>query len=198
MPDAVTISGIPTPLTWGLSPAAWASTPTGVEITAGPRTDMFVDPAGGAPTVNAPRLTMPADGDFQLSAKVTVGFAATYDAGVLLLFAGDTQWAKLCFELSPQAKPMIVSVVTRGVSDDANAFAVEGDTAWLRVSRTGRAYAFHASADGGFWHFIRYFTLDEPAAVGFEAQSPTGQGCAAAFSEVTFKPEGLAELRDGS
>ena len=41
---------------------------------------------------------------------------------------------KLCFEHSPDRQPMIVSVVTRGVSDDANAFAVDGQTAWLRVS----------------------------------------------------------------
>lgn len=198
MPDAVTVTGIPAPLAWNLAPSEWALTPDGITITAGPRTDMFVDPAGGAPTVTAPRLTMPVDGDFQLSAKVTVAFGATYDAGVLLLFAGDTQWAKLCFELSPQAKPMIVSVVTRGVSDDANAFVVEGDTAWLRISRTGRAYACHASTDGGFWHFIRYFALDGPVAAGFEAQSPTGEGCTATFSEITFHDRGLAELRDGS
>jgi hypothetical protein len=33
----------------------------------------------------------------------------------------DALWAKLCFELSPQHQPMIVSVVTWGTSGDCNA-----------------------------------------------------------------------------
>ena len=80
-------------------------------------------------------LGVPPDGDFQFSARVTVGFASTYDAGVLLLWVDDRHWGKLCFEFSPAGEPMVVSVVTRGVSDDANAFVVDGRTVWLRVSR---------------------------------------------------------------
>jgi hypothetical protein len=64
----------------------------------------------------------PPDGDFQFSARVTVGFESAFDAGVLLLWLDERRWAKLCFEFSPAGEPMIVSVVCRGVSDDANAF----------------------------------------------------------------------------
>ena len=87
-------------------------------------------------------------GDFQLSARVTVGFASTFDAGVLLLWLDERRWAKLCFEFSPAGEPMIVSVVCRGLSDDANAFVVPGRSVWLRVSRVDRVYAYHASLDG--------------------------------------------------
>jgi hypothetical protein len=48
---------------------------------------------------------------------------------------------------------------------------------------------------------IRLFKLESgsaTASVGFEAQSPTGDGCAVRFDEIAFRPERLAELRDGS
>lgn len=47
---------------------------------------------------------------------------------------------------------------------------------------------------------IRFFVLDDPARalIGFEAQSPTGEGCAVAFDEVRFTQDRLTNVRDGS
>ena len=87
---------------------------------------------------------MPPAGDFRLVARVSVEFASKYDAGVLVLQAGERNWAKLCFELSPQLTPMAVTVVTRGTSDDCNSFEVDSDSLWLRMTRSGAAWAFHA------------------------------------------------------
>ena len=167
---------------------------------AGPRTDLFVDPDSGKPTLNAARLLAAAPtGDFQLAARVEVGFESTYDAGVLLLWAGGDTWAKLCFEYSPQGQPMVVSVVTRGRSDDANGFIVDGSGVWLRISAMRGAYAFHASTDGRWWHLIRHFTLgDVSAEVGFEVQSPLGQGCGATFAGIMYRTHTLSDLRDGT
>jgi regulation of enolase protein 1 (concanavalin A-like superfamily) len=175
--------------------------------TAAPHTDLFVDP-GQKGMLNAESLLnaatllgAPPEADFQLSSRVTVDFSATYDAGVLLLWVDERRWAKLCFEFSPAAESMVVSVVTRVVSDDANAFAVPGRSVWLRVSRVGSAYAYHASEDGKTWRMIRFFSLaDGPVRdqVGFEVQSPTGDGCTARFEEIRFVPERLIDLRDGS
>jgi uncharacterized protein len=141
------------------------------------------------------------EGDFQFSARVTAGFASTFDAGVLLLWLDERRWAKLCFEFSPAGEPMVVSVVCRGVSDDANAFAVRGRSVWLRVSRVDRVYAYHASLDGRAWQMIRVFVLDDETSrdkIGFEGQSPTGDGCSVTFDQIRFLPERLADLRDGS
>ncbi len=173
--------------------------------TAGHRTDLFVDPGNGKATVNAPRLLTSAPaGDFQLAARVEVGFESTYDAGALLLWATDDVWAKLCLEISPQGQPMIVSVVTRDRSDDANGFIVDGPSVWLRITGRSGAYAFHASTDGEWWHLIRHFTLggvssgQVSAEVGFEVQSPLGQGCRATFADVTYRIHTLSDLRDGT
>jgi regulation of enolase protein 1 (concanavalin A-like superfamily) len=169
--------------------------------------DLFIDP-GADVSLNAESMLNAATllsaapaGDFQLSARVTVDFAATYDAGVLLLWVDERCWGKLCFEFSPDREPMVVSVVTRGVSDDANAFVVPDRSVWLRVSRIDTSYAYHASTDGQRWRMIRFFSLGDVTGrdrVGFEAQSPTGDGCVVTFEEVRFVPDRLADLRDGS
>ncbi|HEX5302403.1 MAG TPA: DUF1349 domain-containing protein, partial [Streptosporangiaceae bacterium] len=84
-------------------------------------------------------------------------------------------------------------------SDDCNSFEVDGNTLWLRITRSGTAWAFHASTDGQWWRLLRYFTLGGGLVrAGFLAQSPTGEGCAATFDHITFQPGAPADLRDGS
>ncbi|MEU0087989.1 DUF1349 domain-containing protein [Streptomyces sp. NPDC054802] len=171
---------------------------------AGPRHDRFVPPTGHAlePASDAPRLLGAPEGDFQLIARVKVGFAAAFDAGVLYLHVTEQEWAKLCLELSPDT-PTVCTVVTRGHSDDANSFTVHGDSVWLRISRTGKAFAFHASTDGEHWTFVRIFTLGDEdragaALVGFMAQSPVGEGCVVAFDRIEYRDSWPEGLRDGS
>ncbi|MFE3326255.1 DUF1349 domain-containing protein [Streptomyces sp. NPDC059176] len=171
---------------------------------AGPRQDRFVPPTGEAlePVSDAPRLLGAPEGDFQLIARVKAGFGAAFDAGALYLHVSERQWAKLCLERSPHT-PAIRSVVTRGHSDDAHSFAVDSDSAWLRISRTGGAFAFHASQDGERWTFVRIFSLGArqqagAALVGFLGQSPVGEGCVVSFDRIAFRPSWPEGLRDGS
>jgi hypothetical protein len=118
---------------------------------------------------------------------------------VLLIWGDERHWAKLCFEYSPRRQPMVVSVVTRGASDDANGLVADANQIWLRVGRLGSAFAFHASTDGQTWELVRHFALDigETTNLGFLAQSPTGAGCAATFDPIRFVPERLRDLRGG-
>jgi uncharacterized protein len=174
-------------------------------LTGAGSTDLFVDPAGdGSKGPDAGRLAgLPPAGDFSLAARVSVEFGSMYDAGALLLHAGDLRWAKLAFEYSPQRRPTAVTVVTNGRSDDSNSFEVDGDSLWLRITRFGRAWAFHGSTDGAWWRLLRYFSLGddpvgEPVTVGFLAQSPTGDGCTAVFEQITLSTGAPKDLRDGS
>ncbi|MGL4649513.1 MAG: DUF1349 domain-containing protein, partial [Caldilineaceae bacterium] len=156
-------------------------------------------PAGTVVKTDSPRLLFAPTGDFTLSALVEVGFQSTFDAGVLLLWVDDSHYGKLCFEYSPDGEPMIVSVVTNGLSDDCNSVVVDGNQAWLRVSRRGNALALHWSRDGRRWHFVRYFTLQtlEGLQTGFSSQSPTGQGCRAHFSNILWRDAGIVDVRSG-
>jgi regulation of enolase protein 1 (concanavalin A-like superfamily) len=198
------VPGIPFELRWAEPPESWdLDAAGGLAIRAGARTDLFLEPAetdDGVRLWSAPRLIGTAAGDWQLSARVRVGSTATFDAAALAVWSTDEAWAKLCLEYSPQGEPTIVSVVTRGVSDDSNGWVIEGDTTWLRISRAGRRYAFHASSDGSDWRFVRQFSLgpEEGAEVGFLAQSPVGEGCTATFDRIRFEARRIADLRDGS
>ena len=199
----LTLPGLPFPLQASGHPACEAVVSGGVlALTGGAKSALFIDPGGeeGA-RPDAGRLTgLPADRDFTLATRVTVQFGDVFDAGVLLLYLSDRRWAKLCYELSPQRRATVVTVVTRGTSDDAHAFETAGGPIWLRITRAGRAWAFHASEDGAWWRLVRYFTLGEAsgARVGFLAQSPIGPGCTATFDTITYKPGAPARLRDGS
>ena len=170
------------------------------------KTDWFNPPPierAPAALANAPALVFPAPAsDWTFSARVTVQHQYLFDAATLFVHQGAEDWCKLCFEFSPEKKATIVSVVTRGISDDANGTSIDSDSVHLRVARCGPVIAFHYSTDGGaYWTLHRLFSMrtpDAPMAVGFLAQAPTGKSCTAAFSEVKLSEVGLIEFRDGS
>ena len=195
------LTALPSELEWRNRPLDWRVEDSHrLMIAAGKETDLFVDPAKPNPQDNAPcALFSPPDACFLLSAKVQVAFASRFDAGVLQLRQRDDLWAKLCFEFSPERQPMIVSVVTRGVSDDCNSAVIDKAEIYLRIAQTPTTTAFHYSHDGQYWHFVRYFSLGaaERIQVGFSAQSPTGAKCAAVFSEIRYQPGLLKNNRSG-
>jgi len=195
----VELSPLPFSSRWIGTPVAASAGAESLTIVAGPRCDWFVHPGTGEAKLDAPALVGRTGGDFLLSARVEVGFASRFDAGVLALWRDERTWAKLCFEYSPDGEAMVVSVVTRSTSDDCNSAVVAGDSVWLRISRIGREFAFHASSDGTAWRLVRHFALtpDDDVEVGFAAQSPFGDGCTASFSEIRFRAATLEDLRSG-
>ncbi|MGW0120665.1 DUF1349 domain-containing protein [Streptomyces sp. NPDC003327] len=191
---------LPLALDWVTAPESWSVDGDVLTVTAGPRTDTFTDPLDGTRRRDAAlALTAPPDGDWQLTARLRVGFRSAWDAGGLAVLADDDHWAKLTFERAPDGTPSVYSVVTRGRSDDAPAGPVTADALWLRVSRTGERYAFHASDDGRFWRLVRQFALAAtgPVRVGVVAQSPVGPGCRVDFDSLGLEPTTLAHLFDG-
>ena len=171
-----------------------------IELPSAPRSDLFFDPKSGHREASATELVgRVEEQEFQLSARVTPELATTFDAGVLVVRVDEDHWGKLCLEQSPAGAPTAVSVVTRGTSDDANGWVLPGPDAWLRISREGEVFAFHVSNDGVTWDLLRIFHLPAPGAVdvALVAQSPTGEGCAVSFSDVSFVQSALADPRSG-
>lgn len=198
--QTVELPSIPGPLEWVGTPVEWqVANDQALHITAGAQTDLFIDPQGSVQQHSSPRLVFEPGEHFTLSARVQVNFNSTFDAGVLLLYVDDTHWAKLCFEYSPQQQPMIVSVVTHGVSDDCNSVALDTNTVYLRITKLERAFAFHYSEDGQKWPLVRYFALPKTARLvaGFSSQSPTGTACRAIFDRIAYRPESVGDIRSG-
>lgn len=189
---------------------AWDGTT--LSITAGPRSDWFVDPVtglqvpppDGLPAGPAPILRTPAPGPGTFAATVTTGAAAMFDAGTLYAFVDETSWGKLALERNPAGDLTLVSVVTNGRSDDCNHRLAPGAAVPLRVTVLGGgAFAFHAR-EGSRWELLRLFrlaaALDEGAVtyLGVSSQSPVGEGNRATFSAISWSPSVPPDLRDGS
>ncbi len=180
--------------------AEWSEDHTALTLIAARCVDWSNDSSGGVGQWGATGLTFEAPSEFALSARVSVKHPrTTFDAGALCLWADQNHWAKLCFEYSPQGDSMVVSVVTNTFSDDCNSSLVEGSV-YLRVSRIGPAWVFHASTNGVDWNFVRLFRLDTdaPVRVGFLSQAPMGEYCEAHFDEILLASNAPANLRDGS
>jgi len=196
-----TLAGLPGKLSWKNSPSAsHIDSGRELKISAGKKTDWFVDPFDGRMENTAPILFFFAPGpDYVLKAKVNVGFRSKWDAGAFMIWADDHHWAKLSFELSPEKQPTMVTVVTRGLSDDCNSIPVTGNEVFLQIARSGNAYVFYSSIDGRDWKILRTFSLDTnlKQMVGFEAQSPDGDGVEVTFSEIHYSPTKIKNIYTG-
>lgn len=185
------IDGVPGPLTWQNPPVQWKiEGGKTLSITAGKQTDWYLSAMGEEPRNNSPRLLFKPTDDFSLSAKVNVDFHSQWDAGVLTLYVNDSLWVKFCLEMTIDKHPAIVSVVTRGLSDDSNSIAINGSSAYLRVTKVGHAIYLLSSEDGKNWSIIRIFSLGDnlDMRVGFSSQAPVGNSCTTTFSEIQYQP----------
>ena len=185
------ISGVPGPLTWQHPASIWKiDDDQTLTIVADKKTNWYVSPAGDGKWDSSNRMLFKPADDFVLSAKVTVGYHSTWDAGGLVLYANNSVWAKFGIEVTTEKKPTIVSVVTRAVSDDNNSIVVNGSSAYLKIAKAGSGIFFYESEDGHHWSIIRAFTFGEnlDLRVGFSAQSPIGDGCRVEFSDIQYRP----------
>jgi len=195
-----TLSGLPNKLSWKNAPATWhVEGGRELQISAGKKTDWFVDPFDGKVDNSAPILLFAPGVDYVLNSKVRVAFHSKWDAGAFMIWADDHHWAKLSFELSPDNQPTMVTVVTRGLSDDCNSFPITGNEVFLQVAKSGSTYVFYSSLDGHDWRILRTFSLDTTLKqmVGFEAQSPAGAGADATFSEIHYSPTKIKNIYTG-
>lgn len=170
-----------------------------VELSAPPRSDRFFDPVSGRRQADSPAWLATTSAPATLVAHVGVAFRGIFDAAVLMVYERADAWAKLCFEQATDGRPTVVSVVTRGTSDDANGWPVQGERTWLRVSVLPVGYAFHASSDGRRWDLVRLFRLGRGTVrrVGLSVQAPVGAGCTAVFESVSLRPGATLDVRSG-
>lgn len=188
------------PYTWDNEPIAWACLPNqGLRIYAPSHTDLFLDPLEAASADTAPFMWVEMTGDFVARLRVQPSFQADYDAGGLVVRQDDKRWIKLAYERTDLGNPAIVSVVTNGVSDDANGADLNSPSVWLQLARVGDVFALHYALDGEHWRMTRLCKLPMEATVkvGAIAQSPRGVGCAVDWLALTIESRTLAHPRDG-
>jgi regulation of enolase protein 1 (concanavalin A-like superfamily) len=186
---------LPLPLFWENTPLKFHWDSTHLVIESGGLTDMFRDPNVTYNTDNAPKLLFVADSNFVLTASIHHVFTSKWDGGAIVLKADSLNWIKFCFEKDYTGQHRVVSVVTKGISDDCNSAPVPGNTVFYKVAKAGNVITLYYSLEGSHWFLIRHLVFDSatPLKVGFLAQSPTGKSCTVTFSNIHYS---VRKIRD--
>ena len=186
--------------TW-MNPGTLTPEENGFSIAAPPHSDFFRDPTEDKLICeNAPFFYTEVTGDFVLRATVWHDFIAAGDACTLMVMDTPTLWAKACFEQTYFGSHTAVSVVTNGLSDDANGQnIIEQEAITLQYARKGNTCAIHSSLDGEHFYMMRLFNLPmrETVKVGFVAQSPAGEGGIMHFKDVSLEHRSIRDMRVG-
>jgi regulation of enolase protein 1 (concanavalin A-like superfamily) len=188
------------PFSWEYEPERWEPLPYGgLRIYAFAGANIFQDPTGKKMDDAAPFLWQSVTGDFVARLRTRPHFQSTYDSGCLVVRQDAHHWAKVCYESTDFGTRAIVSVVTNGLSDDANGVDLTVPDVWLQIARGGNVFALHYSMDGQDWHMVRLFRMDMPATVqvGMVAQCPVGPGSVIDWLEFTLEQRTVANPRAG-
>jgi len=136
--EPVRVKGIPVALEWRNSPTSFDGEADSLTPVAGRSTNWVTSPIDGSASASSPLLLFEPADEFVVSARVAIDAPGRWDAGFLMVYGDDGTWAKLALEVSAYQEPTVVTVVTRGVSDDCNS-TVAGNAVYLQVARVGGA-----------------------------------------------------------
>lgn len=170
----------------------------------GEKKDYFNDPDGKLSNNTAPILLTTVDNTkpFTLTAKVSPQFTATgtYNAGVLYIYVNDSLYQKQCFEQDERGKHRVVTVRTRGTSDDNNHDIIDQPFVYMKISSDTKTVASYYSLDNKNWQMVRLYKNDYPHTiwVGISAQCPVDTGAIAEFQEVSLQAQSVADFRMGN
>jgi regulation of enolase protein 1 (concanavalin A-like superfamily) len=185
---------------WDHPPLHWEAVPGGgIRVNVPPKVDYFQDPTGGHNKDDAPYLWLDITGDFVAQVHLSPTFTTTWDAGALMARFDAQHWAKLCYESTDLGTHAAVSVVTNGISDDANGANLTAVSLWLQIFRVGDVFGMHYALDGKSWQMVRLFRLAGPPVmkVGLVAQCPVGPGTTIDFFSFSVEKRTLQNLRAG-
>lgn len=174
-----------------------------LRFNAGGPADFFCDPSGKSPVRTAPLLLTPVDNTkpFTLTAKVKPHFTrdGLYNAAALYIYANPHLWQKLAYEQDEQRQHRIVSVRTRGRSDDCNHDVVRQQYVYLRIHSDTKSVALYYSLDKREWDLVRLHQNEYPAKVyvGISNQCPADTASYSHFEELALGAEPIADLRLG-
>ena len=195
---AIMVKPIPYPLSVCNSPENYSTKTEGkISIAAKGKTNLFNNPNGEYYVQDAPMILFEPKGDFTLIAKVSGELKNIYDVAALVVYQDKDLWAKFCYENSVDKKPTIVSVVTRGYSDDCNSVEA-GSFAWMSIVRNGNIFKLYYSPDGQKWSIIRHFHLEITGTLkaGFASHGSRGNGFTAEFSEIKYFDRALDNMQE--
>ncbi len=193
--EGLSITSVPHRLFWENTPKSFSVHGNDIVIVAGKETDMFRDPNVAYNTDNAPKLLFEADDNFVLTASIEHAFTNKWDGGAIVIKQDSLNWIKFCFEKDYTGARRVVSVVTKGISDDCNSVEMTSNIVFYKVAKADNVITLYCSTDGKKWYLVRHLQFDAHKGfkVGFLAQSPTGESNEVKFSNITYQ---IKKIRD--
>lgn len=186
-------------MAWLQQPDTFMLEANSLKVVVAKGTDYFNNPEDSTVVGTAPFLYQAIEGDFVAKALVAPDFTDQWNAVALMVHMDSTNWIKFAFENSDATGPGIVSVVTKGSSDDANGVVLKDTQAvWLAIARKGDNYSMHYAVDGHNYHMARLTSLPAQATVkiGLEAQCPVGDGATHLVHCFELEKRTVADLRN--
>ena len=175
--DHIMSSKVISDLEWLNEPESFEIVDGSLSVTVKKGTDFFNNPEDESNIATAPYIYKSMKGDFVVKALVEPDFASQWNAVAIMVHLDSLNWIKFAFENSDATGPSIVTVVTRGASDDANGVILKGQNQiWLVMARKSNIYSMHWSIDGQNFKMARLASMPvaHDVRVGIEFQSPVG------------------------
>ena len=170
-------------------------------ISSGTKSDYFNAPNGTDIANNAPLLLKEIDNTkpFTFRAKVRPEFAGTYDAGAIYLFCNESLWQKFAFEMDEHGLTRLVTVRTKGTSDDNNHDAITQEEVYMKISSDSKTVGFYYSLEGQQWQLVRLYRNDYPDSIyiALSSQSPVGDGIKTQFTKIELTENNIDNFRLG-
>lgn len=122
-----------------------------------------------------------------------------YNAGVLYIYVNDSLYHKFCFEQDERGRHRVVTVRTRGTSDDNNHDIVAQPFVYMKISSDTKTVASYYSLDNKNWQMVRLYQNDYPKqiGVGISAQCPVDKGTVSYFEEFKLESSSVKDFRLG-
>ncbi len=183
-------------LTWFCEPPSWRVEPGGLVVEPAANTDFWQRTHYGFRADNGHFLCLPAQGDFELTTRVSFTPRHQYDQAGLMLRVSPDCWLKASVEHEPdEAHDRLGAVVTNhGYSDwSTQPLPHSVRSLWFRILAQPTAVIVQTSLDGQAWEQIRLAHLAErspsqPLQCGLYACSPKDAGFRAQFHLLDFQP----------
>ncbi len=169
-------------------------------VTVDKNTDFFNNPEDGTRSSTAPLLYEAIEGDFVAKALVRPDFTDVWNAVSLMVYIDSLHWIKFAFENSDATGPSIVTVVTKGVSDDANgAILSDQKEIWLKLIRKNNNYSMLWSLDDKAYKMARLTAMPavDTVKVGVEVQCPVGESATHELLYYHSERKTVQDLRKG-
>ena len=186
-------------LNWMNQPHSIVTENSSLKVSVSKGTDFFNNPEDSSIVGSAPYLYREVKGDFIFKALVQPDFSAQWNAVAAMLYIDSLNWIKFAFENSDATGPGIVSVATKGTSDDANGVILTDEAmVWLALVRKGNIYAMHWSINGEDFKMARLTSMktQTKVKVGIEAQSPVGEMAIHQIHFFEIKEKTVEDLRN--